>query len=78
MTDRMLDAAWRAIVGAVPVVIAVAAAFALGGSRPAAWVAVGAVVAAFAANLALSVAKYRRTMRRPWPKVEPLSDDDWA
>jgi Zn-dependent protease len=27
-------------------------------------------------HLAMGVAHYRETMRRPWPKVPPLEDDD--
>ena len=36
-------------------------------------VAAGALVAA---QITIALIHYRRTMRRPWPAVEPLSDDD--
>jgi hypothetical protein len=29
-----------------------------------------------AAQVTIAVVHYRRTMRRPWPAVEPLTDDD--
>jgi VanZ family protein len=38
------------------------------------------VIAAFAVVLSMhllaGVAEYRKTMRRPWPDVAPLTDDD--
>jgi hypothetical protein len=47
------------------------------GSRRAAYVALGAFVATVALHLVVAVVAYRRIMRREWPKVEPLEDDDW-
>jgi hypothetical protein len=29
------------------------------------------------ASLASGIARYRRVMRRPWPKVPPADDEDW-
>jgi hypothetical protein len=34
------------------------------------------VLGLFVTRLAASVVGYRRTMRRPWPKVPPVEDDD--
>jgi hypothetical protein len=45
-------------------------------SRPAAYAAVGAFAAVFTLHLLAGVIEYWRTMRRPWPKVAPLADDD--
>ena len=37
------------------------------------------VVGMFATRLVVGVVGYRQTMRRPWPKVPPVEDedDDW-
>jgi hypothetical protein len=45
--------------------------------RVGAWLLLAAVVGLVAAHLAISLVAYRQIMRRPWPQVEPLSDDDW-
>lgn len=29
------------------------------------------------ASLVSGLTRYRRVMRRPWPKVPPAEDDDW-
>lgn len=29
------------------------------------------------ASLVRGLVRYRRVMRRPWPKVPPAEDDDW-
>jgi hypothetical protein len=29
------------------------------------------------ASIASGIARYRRVMRRPWPKVPPADDEDW-
>jgi hypothetical protein len=41
------------------------------------WIFVAFFAASTASSIAVAVISYRRTMRRPWPKVAPLSDDDW-
>jgi hypothetical protein len=45
-------------------------------SRPAAFIAIVAFAAVLAMHVLLAVVEYRRTMRRPWPNVPPLLDDD--
>lgn len=40
------------------------------------WVVAGFVTALIALHLAVGIWGYRRVMRREWPKVEPLADDD--
>ena len=45
--------------------------------RPAAVLVVGGLGGLFAGHIAIGAVAYRRTMRRPWPKVEPVPDDDW-
>ena len=76
-SDAALDAAWRLALTATALVLTAASLAAVSGWRPAAWVIVTAAVAGGAVNLVLSVVKYRRTMARPWPRVESLQDDDW-
>ncbi len=46
-------------------------------SRVAAFVVVGALVATLIVHIAVALLNYRHVMRREWPKVEPLDDDDW-
>ena len=29
------------------------------------------------ASVASGIVRYRRVMRRPWPKVPPRNEDDW-
>ena len=58
--------------------IAVGAYAAVARSTPAAVVMLAVVGAAAATRLAAAAVGYRRVMRRPWPKVAPLDDeDDW-
>jgi hypothetical protein len=45
-------------------------------SELAAFVALAAFFAMLAFHLGAGIFEYRRTMRREWPKVEPLTDDD--
>ena len=49
------------------------------GHRWGAFAALGAIVIEFVVYLIAAVVTYRRTMRRPWPKVAPAEndDDDW-
>jgi hypothetical protein len=49
---------------------------ALLGHRWGAYAAVGAIVVRFWIYLVVAIQNYRATMRRPWPKVAPLKDDD--
>jgi predicted benzoate:H+ symporter BenE len=52
---------------------------ALTGRRAGVWLVLGLVVAWFLLRLLIGVIAYRRVMRRPWPRVRPLDndDDDW-
>jgi hypothetical protein len=47
------------------------------GWRPSAWLLVGTVTALIWGRVAIAAVAYRWTMRRPWPQVQPLTDDDW-
>jgi hypothetical protein len=44
--------------------------------RPGAFLIVGGAGGALAAQLVIGVSAYRRAMRRPWPQVPPLDDED--
>jgi ABC-type thiamin/hydroxymethylpyrimidine transport system permease subunit len=48
----------------------------LTGARSGAWVIVGGLCLGSASSIAIALVAYRRTMRRPWPQVAPLADDD--
>ena len=52
---------------------------ALTGGRAGAWLVLALVVVWFLLRLVIGVVAYRRVMRRPWPPVAPLEndDDDW-
>jgi hypothetical protein len=74
--DTGLQIAWR-LLDAVGTAVLLAGLWpAAAGWRPAAWILVGAVTALVGGHIWISAAAYRRTMRRPWPRVEPLPDDD--
>jgi hypothetical protein len=49
---------------------------ALAGFRVGAYLMLGALCGTLSVHLAVAVVGYRRTMARPWPRVEPLDDDD--
>jgi len=46
--------------------------------RTGGYLMLGGVVAQISTNVVVGVSGYRRVMSRPWPKVEPLPDDDWG
>jgi len=46
------------------------------GSRVGAFAMLAAVCCRVGGHLLVGLTEYRRTMRRPWPKVPPLDDDD--
>jgi hypothetical protein len=46
------------------------------GWRPGAIIAVAALAATVLIHVVNGVIEYRRVMRRPWPEVDPLRDDD--
>jgi hypothetical protein len=49
------------------------------GWRPGAFIMLAAVCCTIAGHLLVGVTEYRRAMRRAWPEVQPLEDDedDW-
>jgi hypothetical protein len=75
-SDR-LDALWQVLGTLVTGAIVVGAFAAVAGWGPAGWILVAVVAASVAGHITIAAIRYRRTMRRPWPKVEPISDDDW-
>ena len=58
------------------VAVALAVIAAIKGSPLLAFGVLAAVAARVVAHVGVAVVAYRRTMRRPWPEVEPLRDDD--
>jgi hypothetical protein len=50
---------------------------AIAGWRIGAFVMLGAVCLDFTWHLVAGIAGYCSVMRRPWPKVAPLEDDEW-
>jgi hypothetical protein len=67
---------WSQLGALVSGALVLGALTALGGWRPAAWVLVAALAALLAGHVWISVVSYRRTMRREWPRVAALPDDD--
>jgi hypothetical protein len=48
------------------------------GWRPGGFLMLAGVCGMIGGHLVVGVVEYRRTMRRPWPAVSPLDDeDDW-
>ena len=46
------------------------------GWRPGAYVMLTALLGLVGGHLVMGITEYRRVMRRPWPQVAPLDDDD--
>ncbi len=46
------------------------------GWRGGAFLMLTAVVGSISCHLVIGITSYRSVMRRPWPKVAPLDDDD--
>jgi hypothetical protein len=46
------------------------------GWRPGAYVLLTALLGQLVGHLAMGITEYRRVMRRPWPEVAALEDDD--
>jgi hypothetical protein len=74
--DR-LEGLWRSLGTTGTGAILAGSVAALLGWRPSAWILVGVVALIVAGHIAIAAIAYRRIMRRPWPRVEPLADDDW-
>jgi uncharacterized membrane protein YoaK (UPF0700 family) len=75
-SDAALVRLWGRLGNVMTGLILLGALGAVAGWRPSAWLLVGALTAVVAGHLAISAVAYRRTMRREWPRVEPLPDDD--
>jgi hypothetical protein len=71
--ETLLSVVLTALTGALFAAVTAAVLFRW---EPAAWAIVAIITAEFAVYLVVAVIFYRRTMRREWPKVEPLTDDD--
>jgi hypothetical protein len=68
---------WRFVTALSTVLIGTGALVATVSVRTFAWVAVAGLAFGTVAHVAIAVVAFRRTMRRPWPQVAPLADDDW-
>jgi hypothetical protein len=44
--------------------------------RPAIFLMLTGFVGRLGTHVAIGIVRYRRTMRRPWPRVPPVEDDD--
>jgi len=44
--------------------------------HPAAFIALGGLIGRLVMHHVIGIVAYRRSMRRPWPHVAPLNDDD--
>jgi hypothetical protein len=67
--------AWSDLALMVPLLFGVLGGLLLG-SRVGAIVALIALCASLTLHVMNGLIEYRRVMRRPWPRVEPLDDDD--
>jgi hypothetical protein len=71
-----LHLVWSLATIGFDVVAGVAAIAALASWDPSAWILVTALGALIAIHVAVGAIAYRRTMRCPWPAVQPVPDDD--
>jgi hypothetical protein len=71
-----LTLVWSLATLGFDVVAGFAAIAALASWDPSAWILVTALGALIAVHVGVGAIAYRRTMRRPWPAVSPLPDDD--
>ena len=46
------------------------------GWRPGAYLMITALLGEIGGHLLTGITEYRRVMRRPWPQVPPIDDDD--
>jgi hypothetical protein len=67
--------AWSDLALFLPLVLGILVGLFLGW-RAGAVVALIALCASLALHVMNGLIEYRRVMRRPWPQVEPLDDDD--
>ena len=72
-----LQGLWRQLDVAFTTLLLIGAFVALGGSETGAWLLLAALGGLLVSHLTISVLSYRRTMSRPWPRVEALHDDPW-
>ena len=75
--EKGLQRLWRRLDLVFKAVLVAGAVAAASGWRPAAAVLLAALAGLVGSHVAIGVVAYRRTMRRPWPRVEPLPDEDW-
>ena len=71
------QAAWRMIDGVAGMLVLAGAVGAALDWRGGAFLAVAGILAAVVGHVAIGVADYRDTMRRRWPRVPPVVDDDF-
>jgi hypothetical protein len=75
--DAGLWRAWSLLDSLVTVALIGGSLIALAAhSRTAAWILVAALGASVVGHVVIGALAYRRTMRREWPRVEPLPFDD--
>jgi hypothetical protein len=74
--QRRIDLIWNVTRQALVTATVVGVLLAFVNADAGAVVIAGSLGLLFAAQVAIAAAHYRRTMRRPWPAVEPLADDD--
>ncbi len=73
--DR-LALVWKSIDVLLQIALVAGASLGLTGHRVGAWLMVAAVTGFVLNHVSVGLIGYRRAMSRPWPKVEPLDDDD--
>lgn len=80
MTARSPNTLYRlwALVAPVCTLLVIAGLYsAFLGWRPGAFLTIGGLTVLIGSRCTLAIIEYRRVMSRPWPKVQPLRDDDW-
>jgi O-antigen/teichoic acid export membrane protein len=74
--QRRIDLIWNVTRQALVAVTVVGVLLAFVNADAGAVVIAASLGLLVAAQVTIAVVHYRRTMRRPWPAVEPLTDDD--
>jgi O-antigen/teichoic acid export membrane protein len=74
--QRRIDLIWNLARRALVTMTVVGALIAFVDADVGAAVIAASLGSLVAAQVTIALVHYRRTMRRPWPTVEPIADDD--
>ena len=77
-TDPLpLARTWQSVTSGAAVLTVAGAVASVAGWQSWAWLVVAGLGIGAVGQIVIGVIAFRRTMKRKWPDVAPLSDDDW-